>query len=163
VVAEAAVAVAGKSEPPEAGRVVVIKDDKLLLMRRSKPDGNKYTVIPGGRLEQDERPDDAAVREVTEETTVVVGNPRLVFIEEPLNDRWGRQYIYLCDYVSGEPMLSTSSEEYEFQAMGNGTYEPFWADFSELNNEEYPFRSPGLGRALRDALQNGFPSKPLHW
>ena len=59
-------------------------------------------VTPGGRVEEGETPEDTVLREVTEETTVRIANPKLVYVEEPNDGRWGTQYIYLCEYVSGE-------------------------------------------------------------
>lgn len=146
-----------------AGRAIVIKDGCVLVMKRSKPDGRKYMVTPGGRLEAGETPEQAVIREVEEETTIKIADPRLVFVEEPDDPVWGTQYVFLCEYVSGEPVLNPLSEEYEFQSLGGGTYEPLWLPFNKLDDKEYPFRSAWLGEALRSAIKNGFPDEPIHW
>lgn len=146
-----------------AARAIIIHDNKVLVLKRSNSKGAKYMVTPGGRLEPGETPEEAVLREVAEETTVIVRNPRLVFTEEPLDSRWGRQYIYVCEYVSGNPHLNPDSEEYAYQQEGEGTYEPLWLSYDQLNSDEYPFRSPQLGEALRDALRNGFPDQVVSW
>ena len=146
-----------------AARAIVIRDRQMLVMRRVKRD-RKYMTTPGGRVEDGETNEEAVLREVAEETTLVIANPRLVFIEDPNDDTWGLQYIYLCDYVSGEPALPDTSEEYAFQQQGGGTYEPMWLSFDEaLHNDEYPFKSPRMGDEIYEALQYGFPDEPKQW
>lgn len=148
-----------------SARAIVIRDGQMLVMRRSRSvPARKYMVTPGGRVEDDETKEEAVLREVTEETTVVVANPRLVFIEDPNDDIWGLQYIYLCDYVSGEPNLPVDSPEYTIQQQGGGIYEPMWLPFQEaLHYPEYPFKSQRLRDEIENALKNGFPDEPKRW
>lgn len=146
-----------------AARAIVIHNNKVLIMKRTKPNGIKYMVTPGGRLEPGESAEDAVLREVTEETTVTIADPQLVFIEDPNDGRWGMQYIYLCRYVSGEPILNPESEEYEFQQQGLGTFEPLWLSYDQLDDMEFPFRSTRLGEEIRTALKSGFPHIPKEW
>lgn len=146
----------------DAARAIVIRDGNLLVMKRHKPTAGDYVVLLGGRLEPDELPEEAAVREVMEESTVAIGNPRLVFIEEP-HERWGKQYIFLCDYVSGEPHLDPNSEEHAAQLAGHSTFEPVWMPIEELERSIVPFRTERLKVELLDALRAGFPSEPKRW
>ena len=44
-------------------------------------------------------------------------NPRLVFVENA-GDIYGMQYIYLCEYVGGEPALNPESDEYAIKCHG---------------------------------------------
>jgi len=57
---------------------IVIKDNKILLMHRIYK-GKEYWVFPGGHLQQGEELAGAAIREILEETTIIVNNPVLVF------------------------------------------------------------------------------------
>lgn len=148
--------------PRKAGRAIVIKDNHILLMKRQIGD-QKYLVTPGGRIEAGETAEQAAIREVEEETMVKIANPRLVFEEEPNNGRHGTQYIFLCDYVSGEPILNPLSEEFAQQDLGLAMYEPVWIAFEDLPLDEYPFLSERLGVELFKSLESGFPSAPLKW
>ncbi len=104
--------------PGPAARAIVLRDDHLLVMKRTKPDDSKYMVTPGGHIELGEAPEETVLREVAEETTLVIANPRLVYIEHPNDTRWGIQYIYLCDYASGEAVLNPDSEEHDEQMLG---------------------------------------------
>jgi 8-oxo-dGTP diphosphatase len=152
------VAVAGR----DAARAIVIKNDKLLVMKRYKPGKGNYVVLLGGRIEEGETPEQAVVREVREESTVEVASPRLVFIEEP-HKEWGRMYVFVCDYVSGEPILDTASEEYAAQQAGYGTYEPVWVPIADLSQSNIPFRTERLKNELLDAIKLGFPATPKRW
>lgn len=146
-----------------AVRAIIVHEGALLVIRRSKPNGQKYMVTPGGRMEEGEDQLTTLRRELAEETMVTVSDPRLVFIEEPNDGTWGTQYIYVCTYQSGTPQLHPESEEVMIQAQGGGTYEPLWLPFAELANSEYPFRSVRLGQEIAMALENGFPDEPIQW
>ena len=140
-------------------RAIVLKDDKILIMKRHKMGKDYYTLL-GGSVEHDETPDQAAVREVREESSIQITNPKLIFIEEA-GDPFGTQYVYLCDYVSGEPFLPNDSEEAFWTVEGKNTYEPLWFPLSELGN--IPFVSPLLQEALVMALKHGWPSEPYRF
>ncbi len=148
---------------PPAARAIVIRDGKLMVIRRSRPDGKKYMVTPGGRIEPGENEITALHRELAEETMVIVNNPRLVFIEDPNDGSWGMQHIFLCDYVNGEPQLHPNSEEVQIQNQGGGTYEPMWYPVADIPNNEYPFRSSRLGQEIKYAVEHGWPSEPKQW
>jgi len=115
-----------------AGRAIVIRDKDILLMKRFKL-GREYYTLPGGRVEPGETPDACAIREVREESTLVVKNPKLVFLEEA-GDPFGTQHIYVCEYVSGEPVLPDDSEEKFWTIPDKNTYEPMWFPHEKLKD-----------------------------
>ena len=139
-----------------AARAIVIKDNNLLVMHRNKF-GTEYETLPGGNVEMGETPDQAVLRELQEETSVVVANQRLVFVEEA-GDPYGTQFIFLCDYVSGEPQLAPDSEEEYINKLGKNLYEPKWVSIADLPN--LPFLSEKLKQAIIDAVAGGFPAEP---
>ncbi|CAN5457392.1 hypothetical protein BH10PAT3_BH10PAT3_7160 [soil metagenome] len=143
----------------QSARAVIVKDGNILLMKRFKM-GQEYYTLLGGGVNPGEKPEAAALREVIEESTVVAGGPSLVFIEEA-GDPFGPQYIYLCDYISGEPRLPAESEEAFWSTEGKNTYEPMWFPFSDLGT--IPFVSPLLREALIIARDKGFPEKPYEF
>lgn len=58
----------------EAAVVLVVHDERALVLRR-RPDDRSFAsmwCLPGGRLEPGEAPHDAAVREIEEETGLVI-------------------------------------------------------------------------------------------
>jgi 8-oxo-dGTP diphosphatase len=140
-----------------AARAIVIKDGKLLVMHRNKF-GTEYETLPGGNIEMGETHEQALVRELDEETTIAVSDPRLVFIEEA-GDPYGTQYVFLCTYVSGEPQLKEDSEEAHINKLGQNLYEPKWVDVSELPN--LPFLSERLKQAIVDSVAGEFPAEPI--
>ncbi len=140
-------------------RALVIKDNKILVMKRFKIDREYYTLL-GGTVERTETPQQAALREVEEESTVVVNNPRLIFIEEAPQP-FGMQYVHLCDYVSGEPVLPDNSEEAFWTTPGKNTYEPMWLPISDL--DKVPFVSPLLKEAILMGLKHGWPNEPYRF
>ncbi len=50
---------------------IIIRDGKLLTLRRRK-EGREYHVLPGGKIEKGETPEEACVREAQEETGLTV-------------------------------------------------------------------------------------------
>ena len=140
-------------------RAVIVKDGNLLLMKRFKIDREYYTLLGGG-VEQGETTEQAALREVKEESGIIVANPRLIYVEEA-GDPFGMQYVYLCDYVSGEPALPADSEEAFWSTPGKNTYEPCWFDYKKL--DDIPFVSPLLKEALIKARTSGFPDEPMQF
>lgn len=109
---------------------IIIKDNKILLIRRIK-DNEKYWVFPGGGLENtDNSPEDGLLREVQEETSVAVNINKLVYTHE--YDTSNGLY-YLCEFVSGEPRLGESIEKQRMLEGKQDIYEPIWVNLSEIS------------------------------
>src|SRR5690348_11455988 len=93
----------------KAVRGIVFKDNSLLVMKRNKF-GHEYYTLPGGGIGMGETAEHTLAREMAEETGVQLGDARLVFIENA-GEPYGTQYIYLIDYVGGEPHLAADAPE----------------------------------------------------
>lgn len=135
-----------------SARAIVIKDNKLLVINRDKF-GEKYTTLPGGLVMLNEQPDQAVIREVSEESMIEVANPRLIFIDHA--EFYGDQLVYYCDYITGEPALRQDSPEYTINQMGKNMYIPAWLSLADLPNTK--FVSPELQQAIINAVTNGWP------
>lgn len=62
-------------EYPKVGVGVIIeKNNKVLLQRRKNVLGDCYWSTPGGHLDFGETPDECAIREVEEETSLIIKN-----------------------------------------------------------------------------------------
>lgn len=136
-----------------AVRAIIIKENHLLVMRRNKF-GTRYDTLPGGNIEVGETPEQALRRELQEETMVVFKDPRLVFIEHS-DPMYGDQYIFLCEYVSGEPQLHPDSEEQRINRLGKNTYQPGWLPLDRLAGS--PFLSDKLQHKLLEGVSHGWP------
>ncbi|MES2971357.1 MAG: NUDIX domain-containing protein [Patescibacteria group bacterium] len=140
----------------KAVRAIVIKDGNLLIMRRNKF-GKAYETLPGGSVDAGESLAAALNRELMEETTIAVDNPRLVFIDHA-GEPYGDQYVFLCEYNSGEPHLHPQSTELKIHQEGMNLYVPGWLPLKHLAAS--PFVSNKLKDNLLRALSQGWPVIP---
>lgn len=140
----------------KAVRAIVIKDNKLLVMHRNKF-GKEYDTLPGGRVERGESQAEALLRELSEETGVLVDNPRLIYIDHA-GEPYGDQFVFLCKYVEGEPALRADSDEEAINKLGENLYVPGWLNINDLPDR--PFVSSELKRRIIKALQTSWPMVP---
>ena len=79
---------------------IVRKEDQVLLVRHTYGGANGKLLIPGGFCRENELPEDAAVREVLVETSIVAEVKRMVGIRCERNN-W---YMLLeMEYIEGIP------------------------------------------------------------
>ncbi len=140
-----------------AVRAIIIHDNKLLVMHRNKF-GEEYDTLPGGSIELGETPVQALYREIAEEAQVNFTSPRLVVIEHA-GDPYGDQYIFLCEYVSGEPVLHPNSQEILINKLGKNLYIPGWVGLKELAKRS--FLSEKLKKQILDCASTGWPTVPV--
>jgi 8-oxo-dGTP diphosphatase len=67
---------------------VVVHEGQLLLVKRKRPPGAGLWSLPGGRVRWGEKAREALVREVAEETGLVIEPENLVGIGELIGDRY---------------------------------------------------------------------------
>lgn len=143
----------------KAVRAIVIKQDKLLVMKRDKF-GHEYYTLVGGHIEPGETPEQALLRELFEETGVNVKNLRQVYIEHA-SLPYGDQLVYVCDYVSGEPKLKADSDESLISQMGQNLYLPMWIPVADLS--KLSFRTKQLAENIIKHNHDGFPETVLEF
>lgn len=116
-----------------AAGAVVIRDEKVLLVRYRDSAGGTYLVAPGGSAEHHESVAAAAVREAKEETGVVVESMHVIAVEDLICSRFKMCKVWFwCRYVSGE--AGTTPE-----ATREGIIEAGWFRREELDTETvYP-------------------------
>jgi ADP-ribose pyrophosphatase YjhB (NUDIX family) len=59
----------------QASSAILIRNGRLLLVKRKNPPAANMYAFPGGRANPGENPAETAIREVFEETGIVVANP----------------------------------------------------------------------------------------
>jgi ADP-ribose pyrophosphatase len=108
---------------------VVFKEDKVLLVLRGKPPAEKQWSIPGGCVELGETLQEAAERELTEETGIIIQAKKPIYtfdvIERDENGYIRFHYVIVdlaADYVSGE------------LRAGDDAIDVSWVSLKDLNN-----------------------------
>lgn len=87
---------------------VVIREDKVLMVKHTYGAAKGKYLIPGGFSEGGEMPQVTAAREVLEETGVVVEVNDLVAIRFTTEEVW---CIFNATYVSGEPVSDNGEND----------------------------------------------------
>jgi len=96
---------------PQVGiGVIIVNEDKKILVGKRKNSLAPYYSIPGGKFEAGEKFEDCAIREIKEETDLDIENPKVIAITnnlETYRDE-GTHYIsvvMLAENCDGEPKL----------------------------------------------------------
>jgi 8-oxo-dGTP diphosphatase len=124
-------------EYPDCPRVgvgaVVIKDDRIILVRRGCAPSEGLWAIPGGMLELGETIQEAADREMFEETGVTVRAKDPVytfdFFERDDDGRVRFHFIIIdvaADYIAGKPVGADDAAEAR------------WFTREEIENDTFP-------------------------
>ncbi len=97
-------------QPLASVGAVVFKENRVLLVQRGRPPAQGQWAIPGGRIALGETLQQAAEREIMEETGVVITAREPIFTFDVVErDEQGKvrfHYIVvdlIADYVSGDP------------------------------------------------------------
>ncbi|HEX3859964.1 MAG TPA: NUDIX hydrolase [Pseudolabrys sp.] len=93
----------------------IVRDGKVLVVRRARNPGQHLYTLPGGAVEAGERLDEAIIREVREETSLTIEPAALAGYREVIvrdnEGRFERHFVILCfaaRWLAGEP---TPNEE----------------------------------------------------
>ncbi len=117
-------------EPEETATLMfVVKNEKILLIRKKRGLGAGKINGPGGRLEPGETPRQCAIRETREELLI-----------EPLNVKFAAQlffhaedmprihgYVYVASDYTGTPTETDEAVPHWFE-LGDIPYHEMWAD-----------------------------------
>jgi len=104
--------------PYLAVSAAIIRDGKVLLVRRARNPAATLYTLPGGAVETGETLKHAVIREVREETSLVVEPVALAGHREAIvrdkDGRVERHFVILCfaaRWLSGEPVLNEELDD----------------------------------------------------
>jgi ADP-ribose pyrophosphatase YjhB (NUDIX family) len=96
---------------------IIVKEDRVLLVRRGSAPMKGHWTLPGGVLELGESLHDGVVREVREETGLIVEPVELVELVERIHreqERVQYHYViadYLCRVTGGEARAASDADD----------------------------------------------------
>ena len=99
---------------------VVVRERRVLLIRRGKEPLRGRWLVPGGTVEWGETLEEAREREVLEETGLVVKPREVVAVLDRIHRQEGEVVYhfvivdYLCDWVSGAVRAGSDAEDAAF-------------------------------------------------
>lgn len=137
---------------------VLIEDDKVVLIERYR-DGKHYFVFPGGGVDEGETPEQAAVREMEEETGLrVTVQCKLAEIHFGLST----QHYFQVACLGGEFGCGTGEEytDADPDHPAQGIYIPVWMPLIELLEHENVYPAEIVELVLR-SVDSGWPEKPV--
>lgn len=111
--------------PRTAVGAVVFKENRVLLVRRGRPPAQGQWAIPGGNIRLGETLQQAAQREILEETgiTIAAGEPVFTFdvVDRDADGQVRFHYVIVdlaAEYISGEPRPGDDAEAARWVAAG---------------------------------------------
>ena len=131
--------------------VIVIEEGKILLVRHEKQ-GRTYWVLPGGGVDFGEPLEQAAVRELKEETSLDIKVDKLVFVDDFIPEDRHRHVVdvyFTAKVVGGKLTLGPDS------VMREVRYFPI-EDLAEL-----PFY-PKIADQIVAGYRKGFPGSAIY-
>lgn len=93
---------------------VCIKDNKVLLMQEAKTTCHGLWYLPAGRMERGESILEGCVREVKEETGMIV-KPLSLIVVECITSGWQR-FTFACEVVGGDLKTTAQADKESLQA-----------------------------------------------
>lgn len=130
--------------------VILVENGQVALIERQRQ-GSHYFTFPGGHVEEDESPEQAAVRETREELGLQVNVKRLVA------KVWWQgkpQFYYLVEKREGV-FGSGQGEEMSGENPVSGTYTPVWVPLDKLTT--LPVKPILMAEMLIKAQASGWP------
>lgn len=132
----------------EAVSCIIFSQDRkkvLLIKRRDIP----VWVLPGGGIEPDELPAEAAKREAEEESGFAVIVVRQIAKYEPINRLAHPTYFFECAITGGQPQTGLETKEIAFFPLDHlpKAVPPFYCDWiaDALQNAPEILQKPILG------------------
>lgn len=107
------------TEAPSISAAIIVRDDRVLMVRRRIREGELMWQFPAGAIESEETPEEAAVRETLEETGLTVEAVKL--LGERVHPKTGRLMSYTaCSPTEGDAYVADDEELAEVAWVSRG-------------------------------------------
>jgi 8-oxo-dGTP diphosphatase len=93
--------------------VLIVKDNNLLLMKRTGSHGEGTWSPPGGHIDFGETPEETAIRETREEVGIDITDVQFVAITNDVFPKEGKHYITVWmrgRHTGGQPKIASERE-----------------------------------------------------
>lgn len=138
--------------------IILIENNKVALIERHRA-GLDYYVFPGGGVDEEETPEQGAIREAMEELGVQVAIKQKAAI---IHFAQSTQIYYLVECVEGEFGTGTGEEftDADPEDPEEGIYIPIWMPLDEISQHEniYP---ESVANLVLDSRVNGWGNNPI--
>ena len=138
--------------------VVLIENGQVVLIERHRAEKHYY-VFPGGGVDEGETPEQAAIREMEEETGLRVTIKReLAEIHFDLSV----QHYFLVEKIGGEFGSGTGEEftEADPDNPAQGIYIPTWMALAELPEHDNVYPAE-VAKLAANSISAGWPKEPV--
>ncbi|MGQ4733433.1 NUDIX hydrolase [Streptomyces sp. Ju416(a)] len=108
-----------QSVQPPVSTAIIVDGGKVLMIRRQVREGKLLWAFPGGGIEAGETPEQAAVRETTEEVGLEVKAVRA--LGDRVHPQTGVPMTYVaCELISGDAIVGDAEEIAAVAWIGHG-------------------------------------------
>jgi 8-oxo-dGTP diphosphatase len=101
---------------PNAASVAIVREGKVLLIKRAYAPYQNLWTLPGGRIEPGETIEQCAVREIAEEIGLTIRNPRPVLVQNLGQDGKFRLAVFATRDFSGTLRASDEVADHKWVA-----------------------------------------------
>jgi ADP-ribose pyrophosphatase YjhB (NUDIX family) len=99
---------------PNAASVAIVRDGKVLLIKRAYAPYQHLWTLPGGRIEPGESIEQCAIREIGEEVGLAIRNPRPVLVQSLGRDGTFRLAVFATRDFSGQLRASDEIADHKW-------------------------------------------------